>query len=84
MSRSLANYYYIYTCMHAASCRFVVMSFCCLACRDKLSEFMESKGANSPGILALTSGLSKVCMHAHVHTQAYICLDLHGHDMHGW
>jgi len=28
--------------------------------RDKLSAFMESKGAASPGMLALTSYLSKV------------------------
>ena len=32
--------------------------FCSL--RDKLSAFMESKGAASPGILTLTSNLSKV------------------------
>lgn len=26
---------------------------------EELGEFMESKGANSPGILTLTTGLSK-------------------------
>lgn len=31
-----------------------------LPSRDKLSSFMESRGAPSPGILALTSNLSKV------------------------
>ena len=29
---------------------------------DRLSSFMESRGAPSPGILALTSNLSKVCV----------------------
>ena len=29
-------------------------------CRDKLSAFMESKGAPIPGMLVLTQNLSKV------------------------
>ena len=29
-------------------------------CSDKLSSFMESRGAISPGILTLTTSLSKV------------------------
>ena len=34
-----------------------------LSYSDKLSLFMESKGASSPGILTLTSSLSQVCVH---------------------
>jgi len=60
----------------------VVSKLVLLSSRDKLSEFMESKGANSPGILTLTSGLSKVCIHPHVfymHVHVmYIFFALHG------
>jgi len=30
------------------------------SCRDKLSAFIEARGAASPGVLTLTSNLSKV------------------------
>lgn len=32
---------------------------CVFVCSEELGEFMESKGASSPGILTLTTGLSK-------------------------
>lgn len=39
---------------------FIYFSFCMYS--EELGEFMELKGANSPGILVLTTGLSKPFM----------------------
>jgi hypothetical protein len=38
---------------------FSVCKFICGVCRTELNEFMESQGAASPGLLVLTTGLSK-------------------------
>ena len=36
-----------------------MLKFVCGLCRTELNEFMESQGAASPGLLVLTTGLSK-------------------------
>lgn len=41
---------------------FVSLSLCPLSHSDVLGEFMEARGAVSPGILTLTTGLSKPFM----------------------
>lgn len=41
---------------------FVSLSLCPLSRSDVLGEFMEARGAVSPGILTLTTGLSKPFM----------------------
>jgi len=38
---------------------FSVLKMVCGLCRTELNEFMESQGAASPGLLVLTTGLSK-------------------------
>lgn len=42
---------------------FIVLTYVCLwCCSEVLGEFMEARGAGSPGILTLTTGLSKPFM----------------------
>lgn len=49
-------------------CKFIVIAYfmspfvCLWSCSEVLGEFMEARGAGSPGILTLTTGLSKPFM----------------------
>lgn len=49
-------------------CKFIVIAYfmslfvCLWCCSEVLGEFMEARGAGSPGILTLTTGLSKPFM----------------------
>lgn len=47
----------VYCCLF---CIFTLLTQVCFIFRDALSEFMEELGASSPGLMSLTSHLSKV------------------------